>query len=68
MFVVAYQDHLDHDYVMDRFDNYEDAKKHLDWCVQQPVEAHDYSYEIIDDTEGNYETIEFVVVQEEPQD
>jgi hypothetical protein len=63
MFVVSYQDHLDHEHWTE-FDSLEEARDNFNWCLKQPIEELDYAYELIVDGE----TIEVEVVQELPPD
>ena len=61
MFVVSYQDHLDHEHWTE-FDSLDEARDHYNWCLQQPIEEYDYAYELIVDDE----TIDSKIVQEFP--
>ena len=68
MFVVNYHDHLDHCQFVYESPSLDDARREFIECLKLPVDKYDYGYELVDDTEGDYETLEFEIVQEEPQD
>ena len=66
MFIVNYHDHLDHCQFVYESPSLELARQEFIECLKQPVQPYDYGYELVDDTQDEYETLEFEVVQPEP--
>ena len=64
MFIVNFHDHYDHCRDLGEFDTLTEARAMFNNLVKMSPEPADYAYEIVDDTDGDYETIEFTIVQE----
>ena len=67
MFLVLLHDHLEHETIVDEFDNITDARKDFFFRVSSTPGVYDYGYEIVDDSDDEFETLEWQVVQEEPR-
>ena len=67
MFYVLSHDHLEHETILGEFDNLTDARKEFFFLVSSTPDVYDYGYEIVDDSNDEYETIEWQVVQEQPR-
>jgi len=67
MFLVLLHDHLEHETIIGEFDNIADARKEFSFHVSSTPDVYDYGYEIVDNSNDEFETIEWQVVQEEPR-
>ena len=68
MFLLIAHDHLDHETVIDEFQDLETAKVAFKEAIATPPDIYDYGWELVDDSNDEFETLEWVVTQEEPQD
>ena len=64
MFLVIYHDHLDHTQILGEFDSLKDATELWKNCLKMAPEGYDFGYELVDNSNDEYETLEFEIVQE----
>lgn len=68
MFLLMLHDHLDHETIIEEFEDLESAQKSFKEACASPPDIYDYGWELIDDSNDEFTTLLWEVTQEEPQD